>query len=485
MVVVVGGVLVLRLHAFLALTLGALVVGGLTTQQNIEDYARIDAQNDAQKKRLTGSARELHIEQRTQSVSEALSKQATFSRVADGFGKTCTSIGILIALASIIGKCVLDSGAADRIVRSSLRVLGEKRAPLAFLGSGFLLGIPVFFDTVFYLTLPLGKAMAMRTGRNYLLYIMAIGAGATMTHSLVPPTPGPLTAAEFLGVPLGTMILVGLAVGSITATSGYAYALWANSRWEVPLRDSPDISLEKLKALTQQDESELPPLWLSLLPILLPVLLIGGVEVGKGLGWKVGDDFSGQMAGIVYTMGEKNMALLVSAGISMLTLVFWKHTSRKELAVALEGAITGAGSIILITAAGGAFGTTLMQTGIGAGLENLQGESLWMIVAAWGLTALIRTAQGSATVAMITAAGVFAGVAASGTLTFNPVYLAVAIGCGSKPIAWMNDSGFWVVCKMSGMTETEALKLWTPMTTLMGVVGLGVTLLGAWMFPLL
>ena len=116
-------------------------------------------------------------------------------------------------MASIIGSCLLKSGAADRIVRSMLRLLGEKQAPFSFLGSGFLLGIPVFFDTVFYLMIPLGKAMCMRVGKNYLLYILAIVTGAAMAHSLVPPTPGPLFVANELGVDLGVMILAGCVVG--------------------------------------------------------------------------------------------------------------------------------------------------------------------------------------------------------------------------------------------------------------------------------
>ncbi|MHC4510628.1 MAG: GntP family permease, partial [Planctomycetota bacterium] len=151
-------------------------------------------------------------------------------------------IGILIAMASIIGKCLLESGAAERIIRTALKWFGESRAPLAFLSSGFLLAIPVFFDTVFYLMIPLAKAMGMRTRRNYGLYIMAIVAGGTMAHSLVPPTPGPLFVAGELSVSLGLMILGGIFIGLFTISSGYVYALWANRRWPIPLRDSADIS---------------------------------------------------------------------------------------------------------------------------------------------------------------------------------------------------------------------------------------------------
>ena len=141
------------------------------------------------------------------------------------------------------------AGAADRIVRSAMKVVGERGAPVAFLGSGFLLGVPVFFDTVFYLMMPLGKALRMRTGRNYLLYVLTIVAGASMAHSLVPPTPGPLFVAEELGVDLGLMILAGCGVGLFTATAGLLYAYFVNARAEVPLRESPDFSLEERQLL--------------------------------------------------------------------------------------------------------------------------------------------------------------------------------------------------------------------------------------------
>ena len=199
MLVVIGSVLLLRLHAFLALLLGALVVSALTPTAAIEQVALEKGMDAAAA--LQWSAR---------SVGE---------RVATGFGGTCGQIGIIIAMASIIGTCLLKSGGADRIVRSVLRMLGERRAALGFLGSSFLLAIPVFFDTVFYLMIPLVKAVRMRTGKNYLFYVLAIVAGATMAHSLVPPTPGPLFVAHELGLDIGIMIL------------GDAWWAWRPRQW--------------------------------------------------------------------------------------------------------------------------------------------------------------------------------------------------------------------------------------------------------------
>ncbi|MBT4867436.1 MAG: GntP family permease [Planctomycetaceae bacterium] len=401
------------------------------------------------------------------------------ARVAEGFGNTCTKIAILIAMASIIGKCLLDSGAADRVVRSTLKLLGERGAPLSFLTSGFLLGVPVFFDTVFYLMIPLGKAMRMRTGRNYLLYVLTIVAGATMAHSLVPPTPGPLFVAEQLGVDIGVMILAGGIVGLFTAGFGYFYAGLANRWWELPLRESPDFSLEELKEITDRDESDLPPTWLALMPILLPVILIGGNTILN----QFKSTFPAGLLDVARTLGDKNIALTISAAIAMAMLVWKKRTSRVELAKSIQMALAGGGVIILITAGGGAFGGVLQQTGVASLIGNVNQSSPWVIILiAFAITTAVRTAQGSATVAMITSVGILSGLAES--LSFHPVYLALAIGCGSKPIGWMNDSGFWVITKMSGMTETEGLKYVTPMTSMMGVVGLIVVLVGVTLFPM-
>jgi GntP family gluconate:H+ symporter len=381
-------------------------------------------------------------------------------------------------MASIIGDCMLHSGAADRIVRSALRWLGEKRAPEAFLASGYLLGIPVFFDTVFYLTIPLVKAMRLRTGKNYLLYVLAIVAGATMTHSLVPPTPGPLFVANQFNVSLAMMIVGGCVVGIFTAGTGFLFAHWANRRYEVPLRES-DEAMQTLEDLAARDDKELPALWLSLMPIVLPVVLItlSAILTTKGAP-------ATSALALLNLLGDKNISLIIGAVIAMLLLM--RATSAKRTEKAVADALMSAGVIILITSAGGAFGTALQQTNIGAAIEGIAANyKAFVLPVAFLLTAMIRTAQGSATVAMLTAAGAFAGIATAEQLGFHPLYLALVIGCGSKPISWMNDSGFWVITKMSGMTEKESLRVMAPITTLMGIVGLIVTMIGAKLFPLI
>jgi gluconate:H+ symporter, GntP family len=453
---VVGGILFLRIHAFLALLGAALLVTLLTPAGVVEQAAR---------------ARGLSAHD-----AAALARTPAGERVGEGFGRTCGQIGLLIAMASIIGTALLESGGADRIVRSALRVLGPSRAPVAFLGSGFLLAIPVFFDTVFYMLVPLAKAARVRSGRQYLLYVLGIVAGGTMTHSLVPPTPGPLFVANAFGVSLALMTAGGCVVGGCAAAVGFTYARWADSRWPVPLRDSGP-ALAELERVAQSEDRQLPPLWLAVLPIVLPIVLITLQATVRSAaaphGW----------GAWLRVLGEKNVAVGSGAVVAMVML--WRASSGTRVRDAVTAALTSAGVIILITAAGGAFGAALQQTGLGVVVQQLVARyELPVLPLAFVLTALLRTALGSATVAMITASGAFAGLATGGNLPFHPMYLALAIGCGSKPIWWMNDSGFWVVTQMSGLTEREGLRHLTPMSILMGVTGLLATMAGAELFPL-
>lgn len=460
MAVVVGGVLVLRFHAFVALLLGALIVAALTPSEALERYAG--------ERGLSPDA------------TASLVASSAGSRVAQGFGVTCGKIGIVIALAAIIGRALLESGAAERIVRSAVGVLGERRAPAGLVGSSFLLGIPVFFDTVFYLMIPLGKALSLRTGGNYLLYVLAIMTGATMAHSLVPPTPGPLFVASELQVDMGLMILGGGTLGLCTVAYGYCHACWAARRWEVPLRDTPDTSRAELETLSARADAELPSLWLSLLPVVLPVVLISGRTVYDSLAIE-----SATWAPWIAGLGDKNVALTLAAAVSLGLLAARKCEGPGALASPVQAALQSGGVIILITAAGGAFGAVLQQTGISTRIAELsRAYEIGLLPLAFGCTVLVRTAQGSATVAMITATGIVSGLMDTATLGYHPLYVALAIGCGSKPFAWMNDSGFWVICRMSGLTESEGLRIVTPLSAGMGFFGFGLVLLAARWLPL-
>jgi gluconate:H+ symporter, GntP family len=469
MAVVLGGILVGKLHPFVALIGAAFVVAFLTPVELREEFAQFGKMSEA--------------------ASDAFLAKTAPKRVVEAFGSGCGKVGIVIAMAAIIGKCLLESGSAQRIVQSLLSLVGMARAHIAFLISGFTLAIPVFFDTVFFLLVPLARAATRRTKENYLLYIMCIVAGGTMAHSLVPPTPGPLFAAEALKVNFGTMALGGIIVGVFTVTFGYFFARWMNRRSPIPMRE--DIDDGGSSGASEEFTGNLPPLWLALLPIAFPVALLAlGTILPFYSAWAAEKGWPVPVQPIQQTvavLGDKNLALTLAAGVAMLALA-WQHRrnpadNRAPLKDTLQTALMSGAVIVLITAAGAAFGDVLQQTGIASSLQEWgRKSSTALLPLVFLLTALVRTAQGSATVAMVTAAPIAASFTGP-DLAFHPVYLALAIGCGSKPIPWMNDSGFWIITRMSGFKESETLRTITPMMSLMGLCGLVVVMIGAWLLP--
>lgn len=386
------------------------------------------------------------------------------TRVATAFGTTAGSIGIVIAMAAVIGVTMMNSGAADRVVQAFIRLLGQERGSPALAASGFMLSIPVFFDTVFYLLIPLARSLFTQTGRNYLKYVIAIAAGAAATHALVPPTPGPLIIAENLSVDLGIMILVGITVALPAAILGLIYASWLNRRMTVPMRDVPGVDTEATVLDT------LPGLGFSVLPIVLPILLIAGKTIFLPL-----LDNDSILARWIIVLGDPNMALLLAAAVSTAVYIQMRRPSRENLGKLIEQSLMSGGLIILITAAGGTFGAMLKEAQIGPAISDLfagaSGTSgLGMLILGFGIASLLKFAQGSSTVAMITASAMLAAmIAPEQDLGFNVVYLGTAIGAGSLVGSWMNDSGFWIYSKMSGLTEVETLKSWSVLLVILGI----------------
>ncbi|MCF7762887.1 MAG: GntP family permease [Verrucomicrobia bacterium] len=451
MVFVVVMIAVLRIHAFISLMLAAALVGFLSGK-------------------LPGSPE-------TSSLIKALDLPMV------EFGATAGKIAWVIALASIIGICLMESGAADRIVRQIMRVLGEHRAPWALLISGFILGIPVFFDTVFFLMVPLAMALALRLGKNYLLLVMAICSGAAVTHHLVPPTPGPLFMVEALGLNLGSAIVVGIVIGLPPAIIAVLASRRLDLKMNLPVRESPGISMDDLKQIASKSDDELPPFWLSILPVALPVVLIAAASFFGAFG---GREMLGGAYLWVEFLGNKYLAMFLGTVIALWLLARQKKMSLQALGEAMGPPLSTAGIIILITAAGGAFGTMIKHAGVGESIQALSSKiGLSYILLAFLVASVMKIAQGSGTVAMITTSGMMAAVLADGTaLPYHPVYVYLAIGFGSMVFSWMNDSGFWVVCKLSGFTEKETLRSWTLILALIGVVGLIEVLIVSRVFPM-
>lgn len=483
-------------------------------------------------------------------------------RVASEFGIAAGKVGLVIGFAAVIGEAMMRSGAADRIVQAFLAVLGVKRAPWALMGSGFVLSVPVFFDTVFYLLVPLARSLYSRTKENFLLYVLAICAGGAITHTLVPPTPGPLIMASTLGVSVGLMIFVGGLVALPSAVVGIFFARYLNKvvNIESLLGDSSSAEFATGPTSEATDDDQVAfgsdiPLWEALLPVLLPVLMISGstvvdtmrvkgenvtvqwvetetvhvnykdknlkhfeldralflddVEVGDSaeLAIVFAKDDAAVKTGIEsaeplvlnqfngfkkYTdvFGNAALALGLSMILSMITWVRFRKPAGDDFAKGLETALLSGGLVILITAAGGAFGAMLKLTGIGADIEQLFAGSsavgLVSLFLAFGMASLLKVAQGSSTTAMITVSAMMAAFGLTeAELGFNLVYICTAIGAGSLVGSWMNDSGFWIVAKMSGLTETEALKTWTPLLAVLGCTSLLMTILLTRILPLI
>lgn len=447
--VVIGMIMILRINAFFALITAAIVVSLMA------------------------------------GVPEGESETIRISRVADAFGRSCAGIGIVIAMAAVIGKCLMDSGAADRIVRSFVRALGEQRAPVALMGSGFVLSVPVFFDTVFYLLVPLARSLWRSKRKNYVLYTTAIVAGGAVTHSMVPPTPGPLAIADNLGIDLGVMILAGTLVGIPMSVVGLGVC-WCLNRWQ-DIEMRPYVG--ESETVEELSDDELPPLTVSLLPVVLPVILIAANTLASAVLDKEAPG-SQRVLNITANLGNPNFALLVSAAISIWMVIRYRRVSLPKMSESIEQALMSGGIVILITAAGGAFGKMLAEAGIKETIQGaLGGESsvtgMTVLLAAFGVAAMMKFAQGSGTVSMITTSSMFAAMGFTPEqLGFNLVYLATAIGSGSLVGDWMNNSGFWVFSRMSVLTTEETLKTWTILTASLGIAGFIVTLVAALLLPM-
>jgi GntP family gluconate:H+ symporter len=445
---------VLRIHAFLALIVVAILAGLLSTPGT-----------------LPGEPAKSHWVQAVEVTTVE-------------FGTMAGKVGLVIGLAAIIGVCLMESGAADKVVRRFLAWFGEKNAGLAIAVSSFILSIPIFFDTFFMLLLPLARSLALRTGRNYSLYILAICGPALAMHCLVAPHPGPLAMAESLHVDLGLTVFAGLLCAVLPVAAGWQYAKWINRRLPIPVRETPGASSADLRAIADKPESELPSLFLSITPVILPILLIGAasffdaaVKSPETFGWLStlfgGEAIFKECARIVEFIGNRNMALMIGVIFAMGVLIRQKRITFAKIGEMVGPSLETAGVIILITSAGGAFGLMLKNAGVGDAVKAVaDGASINLILLAWLVAAVIRMAQGSATVAMLTTAAMIYPIISGNNLPYHPFYLFLAIGFGGVICSWMNDSGFWVVGKLSGFSETETLKTWTMLSTVISVAGL-------------
>ncbi|MEL7338445.1 MAG: SLC13 family permease, partial [Planctomycetota bacterium] len=337
----------------MTLLLAGLLAAGLTAPEALRQHAqqRVDAKDW------------------TESAGESFVASTAVSRVATAFGTTAGKIGILIALASVIGGCLSESGAAASIVDRILKWTGPRRAPEALAVSSFIIGIPVFFDTVFYLMVPLARSLRRIVGKDYVLFLMSILAGGSLAHSLIPPTPGPLQVAEILDLDVGAVLVAGLVIGGCSSVLALISARVINHFVDVPLREIAGEQPEPLSDSTDQPDSlaNRPGLLESLLPILIPVVLI---TTGSVLAYllKSGSVDESSITSVLRILGDKNIAIAIGLASAMPLTRYMNPERRRSL---VGRSLGSAGNIILITAAGGAFGAMLRQAGIADAVKNL------------------------------------------------------------------------------------------------------------------
>lgn len=327
-------------------------------------------------------------------------------------------------------------------------------------------------------------------GGHYILFLLVVASGAIIGHTLIPPTPGPLLMASLLKIDLGMMFLIGSMIGIPTAVVTLFAAKAIDRRLNIPMRAyQGETPLEPLA------DERLPSLGWSLAPVLLPIVLIAANSVVETVANNTSVSLNlallcVQARSVTSIVGNPSLALMLSALIAMWVLLRARELTFKQLSVVTESALQSGGTIILITAAGGAFGGMLRESGLAeticgfVGEETGQGLGTLVLCLGFGVAAVMKWAQGSGTVAMITTAGMFAGMGVSSEmLGCHPAYLAMAIGSGSATGSWLNDSGFWLFSRMGGLSEWETLQTWTVMLLILGSTSFCFTLLFAWLLP--
>lgn len=397
-----------------------------------------------------------------------------------GFGTTLASVALLVGLGAMLGRLLEVSGGAQVLADTLIGRFGEQRAPFALGVASLLFGFPIFFDAGLVVFLPIILTVARRFGGSLLLYALpAAGAFASM-HAIVPPHPGPVTAADLLGADVGWTLLIGLPVAVVTWYVGsYLFSRWAGRRIYV---DVPTALLGEVNggATAAQVRTQTSVGFGTVLAmLLLPLVLITLNTAVTTLGTAGVIDPEAVWAEALVLIGQTPIALLITVLVAIGALGLRSGRTHKEVEGVLNDALGPICAIILITGAGGMFGGVLRFTGIGTALaDSLDALGLPLIVAAFVISAGLRVAQGSATVALTTTAGLIAPAVDEASLgQVDLVALVIAIAGGATVLSHVNDSGFWLVSRFFGMDEKTTLRTWTVMETTIGLTAFVLSLL--------
>ena len=394
-------------------------------------------------------------------------QKASDSLLEKGFGSILGHIAAIIGLGTLLGAILEASGGAQVLMDKLMNAFGEKRAPVAIGLAGLIFGVPVFFDIGIFVLAPLVYVAAKRSGKSIVLFAMPLLAGLSVMHAFMPPHPGPVAAAGLLGVSLGWIIIMGLAVALPSwFVGGVLYSYWIGKRINVPVPEEMLVAAEA--AREENGDREAPSLGLVLSIIGLPLVLILAGTFGSILLQKGSRAYS-----IATFFGTPAVALTISVLLAFWLLGFRRGMTREKIAELSGASLRPVAMILLVVGAGGFFGAVLAATGIGKTLAGeLSNLGLPVIALAYVISCVIRIAQGSATVAIVTTAGIVAPVLAD--LNYSQPQLALvvmAIASGSIIASHVNDGGFWIVSRYFGLSVKETLASWTVLETILSVVG--------------
>ena len=400
-------------------------------------------------------------------VAAGMPLGAAVKAFQDGVGNVLGFIAVVVGLGTMLGKMMAESGAATRIATTLIDFFGERRVHWAIMFVAFIVGIPVFFQVGFVLLIPLVFTIARSTGMSLIKIGIPLVAGLSVVHGMLPPHPAAMLAVGAYKADVGRTILYGLLVGLPTAAlAGPIFATWV----------SPRIVLAAENPLARQLEGEtmadMPGFGISVLTVLIPVILMLLASAAD-----IALDAASSLRAALHSVGQPIVALLLALLFSFLSLRRPRRFTREEVMKFCNDCLGPTATILLVIGAGGGFNQVLVQSGVGGAIAGVAvGSHASPLVLAWIVAALIRVATGSATVAMTTAAGIVAPIAvlAPGT---SAELLVLATGAGSLVLSHVNDSGFWLIKEFFNMTVPQTLRTWTVAETIIGVAGLGFTML--------
>lgn len=409
-------------------------------------------------------------------IASGLPLMKVIDSVMDGMGSTLGFVATVVGLGAIFGQILEASGGAESIASTLIRKFGKDKASWALVITGFIVAIPVFLDVGFIILVPIVYSLTKDTKKSILYYGIPLCAGLAVTHAFIPPTPGPIAVAEILEAQLGWVIIFGFIVGVPTAVlAGPVFAKYISKKIYVP---APDYLVDRLNQKDPNVKEDLPPFGLISLIIGLPLFLILISTITDALikSELIGENIYTQ---VVSFIGHPFTALILATLLAIYALGIKRGFTKSQLQDLSSKALAPAGLIILVTGAGGVFKQILVDSGVGTMLANvISNSNLPPIILAYVLALIVRVTQGSATVAMITGAGIIAPVLPAFDVSDpGKALIVLSIAAGATTLSHVNDSGFWLVGKYLGLTEKQTLQSWTVMETIISVVGFALCLI--------